>query len=103
MIDVRDIADSAVKALLDRSQAGKTFTLTGPASINLHWAAQAFTAALDRPVKAVAVPPEVVADRIRKSGWGDFVTEDVKKLTGHPARSIEQFARELLAPALARK
>lgn len=33
-------------------------------------------------------------------GWGDFVTEDVQTLTGHPARTIEQFAREVLAPAL---
>ena len=30
MIDVRDIADCAAKALLDRSLAGKTFTPTGP-------------------------------------------------------------------------
>ncbi|MGA2640564.1 MAG: SDR family oxidoreductase [Spirochaetia bacterium] len=122
MIDVRDIADAAVKALLDRSQAGKTFTPTGPASINLSMVAQAFTLALGRPVKGIPVPPEAVADGIRKrgwgewaagvmrdysaaygSGWGDFVTEDVMKLTGHPARSIEEFARELFAPALTRK
>jgi uncharacterized protein YbjT (DUF2867 family) len=122
MIDVRDIADSAVKALLDRNHAGTTYSLTGPASITWHTAAQAFTAALGRPVKYVPIPAEGVAEAIRKrgwgewaagvmrdysaaygSGWGDFVTDDVKKLTGHPARSIEQFAREVLAPALSRK
>ncbi len=122
MIDVRDIADSAVKALMDRSHAGKTYSLTGPASITWLTAAQAFTAALGRPVKYVPIPSEGVAEAIRKSGWGewaagvmrdysaaygsgwgDFVTDDVQKLTGHPARSIEQFAREVLAPALSRK
>ncbi|MGD0727978.1 MAG: SDR family oxidoreductase [Spirochaetia bacterium] len=122
MIDVRDIADSAVKALLDPSLAGKTFTLTGPESITFHTVAQAFTAALGRPVKDIAIPPEAVADNIRKMGWGewaatvmrdysaaygsgwaDFVTEDVKKLAGHPARSIAQFAREVLSPALSKR
>ena len=122
MIDVRDIADSAAKALLDRSHAGKTYSLTGPASITWHTVAQAFTAALGRPVKYIPIPSEAVAENIRKmgwgewaagvmrdysaaygSGWGDFVTEDVKKLAGHPARSIEQFARDVLAPALSRR
>jgi uncharacterized protein YbjT (DUF2867 family) len=122
MIDVRDIADAAVAALLDRSHAGKTYSLTGPESISWHTAAKAFAVALGRPVKYVPVPPEAVADSIRKmgwgewaaavmrdysaaygSGWGDFLSEDVMKLTGHPARSIEQFAREVLAPALSKK
>lgn len=122
MIDVRDIADAAVKVLLDRTHAGKTWTLTGPASITWHTAAEAFAAALGRPVKYIPIPPEGVQDAIRKmgwgewgaevmkdysaaygKGWGDFVTDDVKALTGHPARSIEQFAREVLAPALSRK
>jgi uncharacterized protein YbjT (DUF2867 family) len=122
MIDVRDIADSAAKVLLDKSHAGKTYALTGPASITWHTAAEAFSAALGRAVRYVAIPPESVADAIRKMGWGewgatvmrdyaaaygrgwgDFVTDDVQKLTGHPARSIEQFAREVLAPALSRK
>jgi uncharacterized protein YbjT (DUF2867 family) len=122
MIDVRDIADAAAAVLLDARHAGKTYSLTGPASISWHTAAQAFSTALGRPIRYVAVPPDAVADSIRKigwgewaatvmrdysaaygSGWGDFVTEDVKKLTGHPARSIEQFAREVLAPALSRK
>jgi uncharacterized protein YbjT (DUF2867 family) len=122
MIDVRDIADSAAKVLLDRNHAGKTYLLTGPASITWHAVAQAFTAVLGRPVKYIPITSEAVADNIRKmgwgewaagvmrdysaaygSGWGDFVTEDVKKLTGHPARSIDQFAREVLAPALSKK
>jgi hypothetical protein len=84
--------------------------------------AQVFTTALGRPVKYIPIPSEGVAEAIRKmgwgewaagvmrdysaaygSGWGDFVTEDVRRLTGHPARSIEQFAREVLAPALSKK
>jgi uncharacterized protein YbjT (DUF2867 family) len=122
MIDVRDIADCAAKVLLDQGHAGKIYTLTGPESITWHKAAEAFTAALGRPVRYVPIPPEGVADAIRKMGWGewgaqvtkdysaaygrgwgDFVTGDVQKLAGHTARSIEQFAREVLAPALSKR
>jgi uncharacterized protein YbjT (DUF2867 family) len=122
MIDVRDIADTVAMVLLDKSNAGKIFTPTGPASINFHTVAQALTVALGRPVKDIPVSPDAVADSIRKmgwgewaagvmrdysaayaSGWGDFVTEDVMKLAKHPARSIEQFAREVLTPALSKK
>jgi NAD(P)H dehydrogenase (quinone) len=35
-------------------------------------------------------------------GWGDFTTNKVAKLTGHEPRSIADFAREVLAPAVPR-
>jgi len=121
MIDVRDIVDVAVRVLGDTSHAGQTYTLTGPAAITLYEVARALSAALGRAVKYVPVPPEAVADSIRKLGWGewfatvmqdysaayakgmgDFTTDHVRKITGHQPRSIEQFAQEVLAPALAR-
>ena len=37
---------------------------------------------------------------LAEAGWGDFATSLVEKIAGHPARSIEAFAREVLAPAL---
>ena len=36
MIDVRDIVDVAVKVLTEDGHEGKTYTLTGPASISFH-------------------------------------------------------------------
>jgi uncharacterized protein YbjT (DUF2867 family) len=118
-IDVRDIADAALAVLADRKHAAKVYELTGPSSIDLYQVAEAFSSALGREIKYVAVPPEAVADSIRQAGWGDwfaevmkdysrayaggwgdFVTDDVRRLTGHEARSIETFAREVLAPAL---
>jgi len=33
-------------------------------------------------------------------GWGDFVTENVERMTAHPPRDVDQFVREVLAPAL---
>ena len=34
------------------------------------------------------------------SGWGDFTTAHVARLTGRAPRSLELFAREILAPAI---
>lgn len=33
-------------------------------------------------------------------GWGDFITDNVERMVGHPARNLDQFVREVLAPAL---
>jgi hypothetical protein len=33
-------------------------------------------------------------------GWGDFVTDNVERMAGHPPRNLDQFVREVLAPAL---
>jgi uncharacterized protein YbjT (DUF2867 family) len=119
MIDVRDIADAASATLLDRGWDGGIYELTGHEAITCHDVARAFSAALGRDVKYVAVPPEAVEKSLRDMGMGDWlptvmrdysrayaanwgarVSALVPKLTGHPARSIDAFAREILAPAL---
>ena len=43
MIDVRDIVDVAVKVLTEDGHEGKTYTLTGPASISIHDVAAALS------------------------------------------------------------
>ena len=52
MIDVRDIADAAAAVLADRGHAGKTYTLTGPASIS--WPSFIWLAAMSRKLTALA-------------------------------------------------
>ncbi len=113
MIDVRDIADVAVKVLTEDGHEGKTYTLTGPASISFHDVATALSKALGKQVTYVNVPldaarkelismglPEWVADALSETftafseGYGDFTTADVEQVTGHPARSYETFARD---------
>ena len=113
MIDVRDIADVAVKVLTEDGHEGKTYTLTGPESISFHDVAAGLSKALGKHVKYVDVPleaareamlgmglPEWIADAFPEyfkafsEGYGDFTTPDVEKVTGHPARSYETFARD---------
>jgi len=121
MIDVRDIAEVAAKALTEDGHEGKTYGLTGPASISFHDIAAALSKALGKKVKYVDVPleagregmlgmgmPEWFADAMTEyikafsEGLGDFTTNDFEEITGHPARSYETFARDFsqaFAPA----
>lgn len=113
IIDVRDIVDVAVDALLSSGgHEGRTYTLTGPTSISMHDVAIALTRALGREVKYVDVPvqagvdsligmgmPRFMADTFGElfvnfaNGGADRATDDVERVTGHPARSIDDFAR----------
>ncbi len=113
MIDVRDIVDVAVKVLTVDGYEGKTYTLTGPASISFHDVAAGLSKALAKEVRYVDVPletgrqamisiglPEWVADAFGEymtafsEGYGDFTTDAVENITGQPARSYETFARD---------
>lgn len=118
MIDTRDASDAAVAAALTDAFDGQTLELTGPASIDYHAVAAAVSRGLGREVTYVAVPPDAAAEAVRGFGadewtvgilrdyctaysknWGDFTTDNVQKLTGHPARSVDDFVRDLLVPA----
>lgn len=120
IIDVRDIVDVAVQALLSPGgHEGRTYTLTGPASISMHDVASALTGALGREVKYVDVPvqagidsfiamgmPKFMADTYGElfvnfaQGGADRATDDVEQVTGHPSRSIDDFARDFAAAFL---
>jgi uncharacterized protein YbjT (DUF2867 family) len=120
-IDVRDIADVATAVLLDRTWDHGIYDLTGPASVSFHDVARDLGAALGREIACISVTPEQAREAVlQKSGsewyagiigaysiayakgWGDFTTSFVEKITGHKARSIADFAREVFAPALRR-
>ena len=113
MIDVRDIVDVAAKALTEDGHQGKTYGLTGPASISFHDVAAGLSKTLGKEVKYVDVPLEAgreamvgmglsewFADALTEyskafsEGLGDFVTNDVEQVKGHAPRSFETFARD---------
>ncbi len=121
MIDVRDVVDVAAKVLTEAGHEGKTYGLTGPASISFHDVAAGLSKALGKEVKYVDVPPEAAREGMvgmglpewlvdafgeyttaYSEGYADFTTNDFEEITGHPARSYETFARdfsEAFAPA----
>ncbi len=123
MIDVRDIVDVAAKVLTEAGHEGKIYDLTGPESISAQDVAAALSKALGKEVKYVDVPLEAAREamlgmgmsewladanneyfKALSEGLGDFTTNEVEEITGHPARSYETFARDFaraFAPASA--
>ena len=113
MIDIRDIAEAAHAVLTTEGHEGKTYVLTGPESISFHDVARALSGALGKEVSYVDVPPEAGKEAMMGMGlpewivdgfmelmaefadnWGDRTTANVETLTGHAARSIDQFAAD---------
>ncbi|MGD2049308.1 MAG: SDR family oxidoreductase [Chloroflexota bacterium] len=113
MIDVRDIVDSAAAVLTGTGHEEKNYILTGPEAVSFHDVADAFSDVLDKEVSYVNVPheaafqsmvsmgmPEWIAKGYGElmdgfsEGFADRPTDNVATLTGHPARSIEQFAQD---------
>jgi uncharacterized protein YbjT (DUF2867 family) len=113
MIDARDVGEVAAKVLTDAGHEGQVYTLTGPAAISFDDVARALGEVLQKAVRYVDVPPEAakaamlrrgvpewVADALNEyaaahsAGYSDYTTDDVARLTGHPATPYAQFARD---------
>lgn len=108
-----DVADVAVTVLLDPSaHDDRTYSLTGPQAISLGELAEAVAAASGRPVRyhaetmeeAYASRAHYGAPRFEVDGWvsgyvaianGELegLTDDVPRLTGHPATGLADFLR----------
>lgn len=112
-IDVRDIADVSAKVLTTSGHEGKTYILTGPQPVSFYDIAAAFSTALGKEVKYVDVPLDAARQSMIGMGMPDWIVEgyielmaefannwanksypDVETITGHPARSISQFAQD---------
>ncbi|MCW9095773.1 MAG: SDR family oxidoreductase [Ignavibacteriaceae bacterium] len=113
MIDVRDIADTALEVITGEGHENKSYTLTGPEAISFNDVAKTFSGVLDNDVKYINVPGEAslqvmvgmgVPEWIAKGyvelsegfseNFANSTTKNVEILTGHPARSFEQFAND---------
>jgi uncharacterized protein YbjT (DUF2867 family) len=117
-IDGRDVGVFAARVIEHPDRhAGKIYNPTGPESIDISSAAETLSRVLGKHVKYVALPQDAaqqamlgfglsrwfvgnVVDygRAYSEGWGDFVTNDFKEVTGREARSFAQFASDF-APA----
>jgi uncharacterized protein YbjT (DUF2867 family) len=113
MIDVRDIADAAFAVITGEDHEGKSYILTGPEAISFNDVANAFSKVLGKEVKYVNVPGEASLQAMTGMGMPEWIakgyvelmegfsenfanstTKNVEILTGHPARSFEQFAAD---------
>jgi uncharacterized protein YbjT (DUF2867 family) len=113
MNDVRDIADAAFSVITGEGHQSKSYILTGPEAISFNDVADTFSKVLDKEVKYVNVPREASFQAMTGMGmpewiakgygelmegfsenFADSTNKNVELLTGHPARSFEQFAND---------
>jgi uncharacterized protein YbjT (DUF2867 family) len=112
-VDTRDIAAVAFEALTNNGHEGKTYTLTGPATLGIAEVAKILSEAARREIKYVDVPEAAARDGMLQAGLPQWqvnalielhaaskqncwaaITPDIEKVLGKPATSFEQFARD---------
>ncbi|WP_433521492.1 NAD(P)H-binding protein [Nocardia pseudovaccinii] len=114
LIDVRDIAEVIVAALLGDGHTGQLYHLTGQEAPTLNEVAARMSTALGRTIEYVDPGSEATiaswgsriapwrAERLAevmewaREGSHATVTNDVEKVTGHPPRSLDAFIEENL-------
>jgi len=113
VVDVRDIAAVAVKALIEPGHENKAYELTGPEALTNDEIAKKLSAAIGKPVNYLDIPIEALRDGATSSGVPDFyadalvdlqkyyvagkaeaVSGDVEKVTGRKPRKFDDFARD---------
>jgi uncharacterized protein YbjT (DUF2867 family) len=111
VIDPRDIAAVAARALTDDTRLGATYRLTGPYTISRPEQVQAIGAAIGRELRFEEVPvqdaraqmladgrPPALVDALLSAAENRsasaLVTSTVADLTGNPPRSFQQWARD---------
>ncbi|MFE4968641.1 NAD(P)H-binding protein [Streptomyces sp. NPDC056660] len=114
VIDPRDIAEVAVRALLDAGHAGRTYVLTGPEAITVPGQATVLAEVLGRPVPTRDLSPDETRDFLRtawgmdgtraegvltglafvRAGGNALITEDVTEVLGRPARTFRTWAED---------
>ena len=113
-VDARDIATVAAQALTaPERHRGQAYVLTGPAAVTYDELAAAVSSALDRPIQHVSLPsddlragmvaegvPEPLADRLLdleryfREGSASFISGDIERVTGRPARPLTDYLRD---------
>lgn len=115
LVDVRDIAGVVVAALTGNGHEGRTYEVTGPQALTFFAVADRITAVTGRKFNYIPVteyefkaalqqwglPESMAADLAREYGEigaghpaFSMPRNTVQQVTGHPARSIDEFARD---------
>jgi uncharacterized protein YbjT (DUF2867 family) len=117
MVDTRDVAAVAAVALTEPGHAGARYDVTGPEALSYTDVAAKLTQAMGRQITYVAAPDDAVRQALlgagqgewfasaliglyqdyRRSGTGGYaaqVTDTVQRLTGRPARLLDDLLGE---------
>lgn len=117
-VDVRDIADAAVKALLDPGYEGRSIAVVGPVVLTGERTAEIWSRVLDRPVSYIGDDLETWSSQVRGQipDWmlGDLVMmyrffqekglaatdeelDQIRQILGREPRPFDDFAAETAA------
>ncbi len=113
MVDTRDVAAVAVRALTEDGHDHKIYDVTGAEALSFDAVADAISEAIGRKVSYVHVPPEYAKKQMLgvgvprwlvddmlvlfasfREGYGAAVSDAVQSVTGRRPRSFPQFARD---------
>jgi uncharacterized protein YbjT (DUF2867 family) len=113
LVDTRDVAAVAVRALTDDGHDRKIYDLTGPAALSFDQMADALSTATGREIAYVHVPPEYARKQMLqmgvprwlaedmivlcasfREGYGAAVSPAVHEVTGRAPRAFAEFARD---------
>ncbi|MFE7440808.1 SDR family oxidoreductase [Streptomyces chartreusis] len=113
VVDPRDVAEVAVRTLLEPGHTGRTYTLTGPETIGASGQAAVLGEILGRPVTLLSLTVDQRREQLLGAGLGvDYadslmagarfieeggnavVTDDVPEVLGRPARSYREWAED---------
>lgn len=118
MVDTRDVAAVAAVALCEPGHAGQQYDVTGPEALSYADVAAKLTTAMGRTISYVEAPDDAVRQALtgagltewfagalvglyqdyRRSGTNGYaaqVTDTVRRVTGHPARSLDGLLAEI--------
>jgi len=115
-VDVRDVAEIAIKALTEDGHTHRTYRLTGPDAMTFAGAAERISTSLGREIPFVGITPEQMRDALIANGAEPWYAEmnaemtkavrlgfnyspsnDIAFLLGRKPRAIEDFAADLLS------
>jgi uncharacterized protein YbjT (DUF2867 family) len=112
-IDIRDVAATVVRVLLETGNASKTYTLTGPEALSNSQIAEILSTVLGRQISYVNLPPGQMKQALLDAGTPEWnangildlealyrengastVTADVQLVLGRRPTTYEEFARD---------
>jgi uncharacterized protein YbjT (DUF2867 family) len=115
LIHEKDLAEVALRALLSDDLDGQRPELTGPANVTQAEQVRLIGEAIGRPLEWVELPSGIARQELLATmgdegfvdaslaywaslvGRGEPVTDRVAEITGHPARSFAEWARDHIA------
>jgi uncharacterized protein YbjT (DUF2867 family) len=112
-VDTRDVGAVAAESLTSQGHEGTIYTLTGPEAFSIADVARILSTVAESEIRYIDVPEAAARDAmvqahipqwqvdallelhaINKQGLWDAVSSDIEKVTGKPATSFVQFARD---------